>query len=121
MPKPITTVLVLAGLLVLGLAIVELGSYEPIAQGKPLSVWLEDLPFGQPIEGRQRAQEAVREMGTNALPALLARLSSKDLPIKLKLIELLGKQSFLKLHFKTAYDRRLLAHYGLEALERPLP
>ena len=111
-------VLVLAGLLVLGLAleIHAACSQEPVAQGKRLGLWLKDLPFGQPGEKRQRAQEAVQEMGTNALPALLAMLSSKDLPFKLKLIELLSKQSLFKLHFDTAYDRRLLAHYGLEVL-----
>lgn len=118
MPKITATVFVLAGLLSLALAFQFNGvrSHEPVAQGKRLGIWLKDLPFGRPGEKRQRAQEAIQEMGTNALPALLAMLNSEDSPFTLKLIELLGKPSVLRLHFMTAYDRRLLAHYGLEAL-----
>jgi HEAT repeat protein len=107
---------VLVGLLCVGLGWHAGRSREPVFQGKRLSAWLGDLPFGQPIETREQAREAVPQIGTNALPALLTLLGSRDSYLKLKLIELLGKQSFVKVHLRTAFDRRLLAHYGLEAL-----
>lgn len=118
MPKFMAIIFVLAGLLVLGLALelYAVRSQEPVAQGKRLSFWLKDLRFGQPGETHQRAQQAVQEMGTNALPALLATLNSKDSPFKLKLNELLSRQSVVKINFKTTAERRVLAHYGLEVL-----
>jgi len=50
---------------------------EPEYNGKKLSEWLHDEPLFVPIQGRQRAwmktqsAEAVRHIGTNALPFLL--------------------------------------------------
>ena len=50
---------------------------EPEYNGKKLSEWLHDEPLFVPIQGRQRAwmktqsAEAVRHIGTNALPFLV--------------------------------------------------
>jgi hypothetical protein len=48
---------------------------EPVYQGKPLSVWLEGYTSRSArLRGVQKAKEAVRHAGTNALPMLLAML-----------------------------------------------
>ena len=43
------------------------GLREPVHQGKALTLWLEDYTPA----GRQKAEEAVRSTGTNAIPILL--------------------------------------------------
>ncbi len=48
-------------------------SHQPVYNGKPLSEWLSELTEDQnnPDDTRDQAQEAIREIGTNALPFLL--------------------------------------------------
>lgn len=70
-------------MLLLALAVWFWRPREPEWEGKPLSFWLERLavPWGDSIydepatPGEQAAYRAIRGMGTNALPALLRRLS----------------------------------------------
>src|SRR5436190_11278569 len=49
---------------------------EPHYQGKPLSTWLKMRKAGWELSGN--AAEALRQMGTNVIPALLARLSYRE-------------------------------------------
>jgi HEAT repeat protein len=59
---------------------------EPVYMGKPLSRWLAEVPdgWGHPLEGRLDPEErpaaanAVRAMGTNALPALIKMMEAQD-------------------------------------------
>lgn len=77
-------------LLVIGLAYCLFHSREPVYQGKPLSRWLIDLrPFQFLVEedpniaktkakARQDAANAIRQIGTNALPSLLRMFEARD-------------------------------------------
>jgi hypothetical protein len=55
---------------------------EPVYNGKPLSEWLLILKIGHTSSGEQveeaDAKEAIRQMGTNAIPTLLDILGATD-------------------------------------------
>jgi hypothetical protein len=80
MPKP--TKIALAVLLVAAvggfLVWQVLRDQEPVYQGKPLSVWLRDF------KGNPQLTTAVRQIGTNGIPALLRMLARKDSPLASK-------------------------------------
>ena len=70
-------------------AFVALRPREPVYEGKTLSDWLKIL--GHATGTTQiRAGTAILEMGTNALPALLEMLRSKDTWIDVKLMQFDG-------------------------------
>jgi hypothetical protein len=81
-------IIIFLGLLILisaGFAAAPQGPREPVFDGKRLSVWLEAYQKTIPrpeYEGdprmRARAEEAVRKVGTNAMPWLLQELSAKE-------------------------------------------
>jgi HEAT repeat protein len=56
---------------------IDPGVPDPHYQNKPLSEWLKDLGSGR-RETQTRAEEAIRSIGTNALPMLLNELRSQD-------------------------------------------
>jgi hypothetical protein len=90
---------------------------EPGYQGKPLSVWLEgyDVPKNQ--AAWQRTDEAVRQIGTNALPELLQMLRLTDsAPWKQKLLALAYKQHFIKIHHIKAWGQNWRAATALGAM-----
>ena len=57
-----------------GSAELSLHLSEPSYQGRKLLAWLADVDYGRPAELRARAGEAIRQMGTNVIPFLLADL-----------------------------------------------
>jgi len=80
---------------------------EPIYQGKRLSSWLEayklygvaGVETWQVRVEQQEADEAVRRIGTNALPTLLRMLRAKDSALKAKLMDLAQKQHFIHINY----------------------
>jgi len=64
---------------------------EPVYQGKSLRAWILQYNYAQK-EGEktrgQEAQDAVRHIGTNAIPTLLKMLSKKDSAAESKLVGL---------------------------------
>src|SRR5712691_7891424 len=69
---------------------------EPAYQGKPLSTWLTNL-YGWGGDTNHPAFVAFREMGTNAIPALLKIMESGDPPLQRMILELNRRQSLV--HF----------------------
>ncbi|MBI3850319.1 MAG: hypothetical protein HY298_08530 [Verrucomicrobia bacterium] len=59
---------------------------EPKYQGKTLTAWLKVGGHGEGLEDKP-AIEAVRKMGTNAIPFLLDMVRAKDSRFKLKLTD----------------------------------
>jgi len=106
---------VLLGVVVFGSGFYFLHFREPVYQGIALSTWLEGFHSGEK-ETHDRAEEAVRQMGTKALPPLLKMLRANDSKLKLKLKEWAEKQSLFEVQFSSAYDRRVRAVRGFEAL-----
>ena len=92
MKKKCIIVIALAAAAVLGLLVwLVLPPREPVYQGKTLTQWAvdmndEDLFF----------REAVRSVGTNAIPVLLRLLRVHDPPLKVRLLSLAGKQPWFK-------------------------
>src|SRR4051794_13125196 len=83
-------------------------------RGKRLRVWLaegaRDWSKGNEEAGK-RATEAVRHMGTNAIPTLLQMLRATDSPLTLKLMALADKIDFIP-RPDTASDEHNLASWG---------
>src|SRR2546422_11683113 len=55
---------------------------EPVYQGKPVSFWIEELARTQPVriwETDRPAKEALRTLGTNAVPYLAKAMRSRSL------------------------------------------
>jgi len=55
---------------------------EPVYQGKGLRVWLREYRLGLNTGASKVAADAVRHIGTNALPTLLEMLGAKDSKLK---------------------------------------
>jgi hypothetical protein len=109
---------------------------EPRYQGRPLSDWLTDLcapgptimpkvsyfipppPFqvntGTPQGAK--AEEALREIGTNAFPTLLAMLRRTNSTVDLWVDTKLKKQPLVTTRFATADEANLLSLYALRIL-----
>jgi HEAT repeats len=79
---------------------------NPVYNGKALSLWLEtydpESPFGSGSPEWLKTDEAVRHIGTNALPILLQMLCDTDSDLKIRLAALAGRQHLMKIHFVPA-------------------
>lgn len=92
---------------------------EPHYQGKSLSFWLRGFE-SETMEARFQSADALRHIGTNALPQLLARLREPVLrqepAWRQRLRAILSKQSFIKINIPRPADRRAEALAALDAL-----
>ena len=96
---------------------------EPVYQGKPLSAWLNEIdadPYS--VDTNQAAFVVFREMGTNAIPALLKTIQSGDPPFERFIFELRGMVSLG--HFPGRYARHQrwaasIALYAMGANAKP--
>lgn len=84
--KRITLVIALA-VVIAGLGFYLWQSREPSFEGRSLSEWLWDGGQKGAVE-ESGAKEAVRQMGSKAIPTLLGKLRRKNSPISLKLMDL---------------------------------
>jgi hypothetical protein len=90
---------------------------DPVCQGKRLSVWLGSYdPHTRYLSLSPEADEAVRQLGTNAIPLLLRRLRAKDSPFKEKLYALAQKQHVIKVSYTSATRQHLQGAAGFEVL-----
>src|SRR5260221_5529956 len=87
-----------------------LGPPEPVFEGRTLSSWLErhtptsagDPPYDSP--GWKKADEALRGIGTNAIPTLLKMIRAKDPPpVVLKLLQAAGRYRWTRINYRYAY------------------
>jgi hypothetical protein len=106
---------ILAGL---GGAVWMLGPIEPRYGGKRLSVWLDDQRFVDEgrIELTDESVRAVRAIGSNAIPCLLAMLRCSDSQAKLRLAMALGRYPSLQERIPIGATKRRQAVYGFRAL-----
>ena len=76
---------------------------DPVYQGEPLSKWLEQYDIR--LCSRDvyvPADDAVWEIGSEALPLINQMLRTRDSRLKSKLIALARKQRMLRIHFISA-------------------
>src|SRR5437660_1515372 len=101
MKKGLRIVVVIGLLAIVGLlARAVLTPREPEYQGKPLSVWLEgyDWNAGPSYTTIKRdTDEAIRHIGTNAIPALLKMLRLRDSKVKKSLAALIDRQKLARI------------------------
>ena len=83
-------------------------SREPDYQGRPLTFWLAGYdeanyllahPGGPSPPTRGQADEAIRQIGTNAIPLLLGMLQQHESKTKVAIMRLLQRQNFIKFRF----------------------
>ncbi|MGO8925638.1 MAG: HEAT repeat domain-containing protein [Limisphaerales bacterium] len=94
---------------------------EPVYQGKVLSSWLKQYGTNHWSAGRggeleKQAETAIRQIGTNAIPPYLSIITTRESPLKLKLLALVPKRWLDRFHLRSVYDYRFLGSYGLIAL-----
>jgi HEAT repeats/HEAT repeat len=92
------------------------GEPEPVYQGKPLSSWLKAFATTGTQQARDKADEAVLHVGTNAIPTLLRMLRAKDSALEVKLMDLTKRQHIIKIEHISAGQWNEAGAYGFEAL-----
>src|SRR5437867_3414068 len=96
---------------------------EPVYQGKALSDWLEEVNGAGSLDKTGPVSNAIRAMGTNALPFLLAHIEHEEPALKIHLAKLAQKQSLIKLGFLEPDPLRSPSLWALKELgadARPL-
>ena len=123
MTKLLRNLLVILFVAILGVLVWKAASpVEPKYQGKRLTLWLEghvpttsaNPPFNSPEW--KKADEALRHIGTNAIPTLLRMIRANDSVLKLKLLELARKQRLIGIHYRFAQTRNEEAEYAFRVL-----
>jgi hypothetical protein len=92
---------------------------EPSHGGKKLSVWLDELlALNHPAQWdpNTKQAQAVRAIGTNALPWLLYELRAEGSRLQSRINQLLARQSIIKYRFPDVNTRLRRACRGFEAL-----
>ena len=92
------------------------GPAEPSHLGKPLSFWLEENGHNQPEVRREEARKAIRAMGTNVIPWVVADLRLDEPGWKRILKKWLLKQPFIKVKQRTPDARSSEAAWAFHAL-----
>ncbi|HWQ91319.1 MAG TPA: HEAT repeat domain-containing protein [Clostridia bacterium] len=101
-----------------------LRSGEPSYQGRTLTAWLldyvaADKPFPITEEEKatmHRAGDAIRDMGTNAVPHLIKLVSAKDSSFKHIITIIAQHQSIVRVNLRTEKEKRQMAVFGFYAL-----
>lgn len=93
---------------------------EPTYHGRRLSAWLRELEHGWPqiTERNAPAREAVRHLGTNAVPHLLKMLRAQDPPWKTEVIGWLQDKCNIDWSFSLANVQWHRATIGFDVLGR---
>ncbi len=116
--------LLLAALALVALAGLAWGLFprlepEPVYRGKQLSDWLAyytDARSGTNQMPALQADDAVRHIGSNAVPTLLRMLRSRDSAIGLTLFSVAARQHLVTLHHTSAGELNLRALLAFRAL-----
>ncbi|HWY74833.1 MAG TPA: HEAT repeat domain-containing protein [Verrucomicrobiae bacterium] len=117
MRKRIRIVLVIAGVVIASVLVLEaLRPREPVYQGRKLSQWLNDYNRAGKMDKTAPASDAIRAMGTNTLPFLLAHIKHRDSRLQEKFFNLLGRQHWAKLPFYGADPYKSTSIFALSVL-----
>jgi HEAT repeat protein len=88
---------------------------EPEYQGRTLTRWIHDFQNEPPME-QTNSILAIRQMGSNAVPFLVAELRAKDSQLNRKLADLLGGPPTGPYHLRRDSERRMDALLALQWL-----
>jgi HEAT repeat protein len=115
--KPALLLLGLVALCLLGFLLSR--HPEPSFAGRPLSWWLADVheaAINRNDTEQARAENAIRAIGTNALPELIQILQAEDSPLKKVLLRLKAKYKLIHLRVVSASQLRVEAAMGYRTL-----
>lgn len=116
MRRPLLLGLALA-LVGIGIVVVLVISPSKVSyQGKPLEFWLEEIDSNKPERRREEARKAIRAIGTNAIPQLIADLRLDEPKWKQVLRQWLSKQSIIRVKYRTLDARSSQATSAFDAL-----
>src|SRR2546423_743458 len=90
MPKRRIYLIVIAVGVFVGLGVAFIPSREPSYEGKRLSEWVEELDRTDSVTREREAVEAIRHIGTNALPYLVKWIRYDRPPWKRKLYRVIN-------------------------------
>lgn len=103
---------------------------EPSYHGRALSEWLLPITAYHQLKlikdpnlsrvvlhqkmkrERADAEEAMYAIGTNAIPTLLNLLRAEDSPLRIKLQELIERQSYIHVRYISAQEKHFMAERG---------
>ena len=97
--------------------------HEPVFEGRTLTSWLDhhvatsaaSPPYGSP--DWKKADEALRNIGTNAIPTLLEMIRAEDPPpVVLKLLRLAERYRLMRHNYRSALWRNEEAEYAFQVL-----
>ena len=109
----------LALITIVGLTVAVLQPREPAYQGKTLSDWLKTFDGSDwtiAPDPESPAVQAIRQIGTNALPTLLEMASTSDNWLKVRARRLCQKQSLIVVPFTDERTMHMRAAFGYKAL-----
>src|SRR5690242_11345834 len=118
----IVVVLLVAGVAALLLWFAA-GSREPVYQGRTLSNWLDHHvassaarpPYNSP--GWQKAEEALRAIGTNGIPTLVEMIGAKEpSPMMRKVLRTAERYRWTGIKLRSAMERNEEAEYAFRVL-----
>src|SRR2546429_6992218 len=95
---------------------------EPQFQGRTLTQWLVDRPkhrnpfIVRPAPLSVEAQQAVKAIGTNAIPILLEMIQARDSAFKTWLTSVLNRQHLIGFRLQPATEQHAMAFAGFEIL-----
>ncbi len=115
----LTAVLALAALSAVVWVLLPRPELEPVFQGKPLGEWLAyytDPRSSTNQEPALQADDAVRHIGSNAVPTLLRMLRERDSVIGVTLLSVAAKQHFVTFHHTSASELNLRSLLAFRAL-----
>ena len=123
--KRLVVISTLTAIAVVGVAVYAFHPREPVYQGKSLSAWLvEANRGGWPRQGAIiPADEAIRQIGTNAFPKITELLRSRDSAAKANLILFVNRHSIFGIHLRNQVERQrqaIAACYALGPVAIPL-
>jgi HEAT repeat protein len=117
MRKRLRIVLAIVGVAILGwLGWKALRTPEPSYQGRRLSEWLDGYNHAGGMDKTESVSEAIRAMGTNSLPFLLANIKHTYSPLEQTFFKLVRKQHLVKLPFYGKDPYRTTSILALSAL-----
>jgi HEAT repeat protein len=91
-------------------------SREPAYEGKTLTTWLEVYNRTSDLQQRQAADEAIEQIGTNAIPTLLRLLRAKDSARKEKVISLARSLRVIRIQCAYAAEWNQIAAHAFLCL-----
>lgn len=89
---------------------------EPAYKGESLSYWLSRAVDGPKGPKDSECTNAVRHIGSNAIPVLLQILRAKDSSFKIKLMDLAARQNFVRVPISSVEEQKQKAAAGFEFL-----